>query len=104
MPPSMPSVGTQGTPAHLIAGLGNNPRMQRLNPTNLQGESFLMPPSMPSVGTQGTPAHLIANLENTKTGSSKHREPKTASKQPEEVRSKSTSKGKGQGSKKANAK
>jgi hypothetical protein len=81
----------------------NEHPMQRLNPTTLPGDTFLMPPSMPSA-TQPTIASRASNAKPELKTTSKQREPKTTSKQQEEVRSKSTSKGKGQGNRKSNAK
>lgn len=77
----------------------NEHPMQRLHPTTPQGDMFLMPTALPSA----THAPRASNAKPEPKTSSKQREPKNASKQPEEVRSK-TSKGKGQGSRKANAK
>jgi hypothetical protein len=80
----------------------NEHPMQRLNPTTLPRDAFLMPPSMPSA-THPTTASRATNVLLEPKTSSKQREPKTTSKPQEEVRSKSASKGK-QGSKKSNVK
>jgi hypothetical protein len=78
------------------------PEQHRLSFSSQPGDAYLMPTSM---APQPKQASLASNAKpEPKTGSSKQREPKATSKQQEDVRSKAVSKGKGQGSKKANGK